>query len=56
MTAAQVKVFLTDKYLYYELVTPQTYTLTAESVRVLLGQNNIFADCGNINTITYRES
>lgn len=37
------------------LVTPQTYTITAESVRALVGQNNIFADCGNINTITYRE-
>ena len=31
------------------------YTLTAESVRTLLGNNNIFADTGNINTITYRE-
>ena len=35
-------------------VTPQTYTLTAESVRALLGNNNIFADTGNINTITFR--
>lgn len=34
----------------------QTYTLTAESVRALIGQNNLFADTGNINTVTYRES
>lgn len=32
----------------------QTYALTAESVRTLIGQNNLFADCGNINTITFR--
>lgn len=38
----------------YELATPQTYILTAESVRATIGQNNIFADVGNINTITFR--
>lgn len=41
--------------LVYELATPQTYTLNAESVQALIGQNNIFADTGNINTITFRE-
>ena len=40
----------------YELAAPVEYTITAESVHALIGQNNIFADCGNINTITYRES
>jgi hypothetical protein len=38
----------------YELATPQTYTLSAESVRTLLGDNNIFCDCGSIDTLTYR--
>lgn len=42
--------------LVYELATPAApITLTADSVKTLLGDNNIFADCGNINTITYRE-
>ena len=30
------------------------YTITAESVQALIGQNNIFADVGSINTITFR--
>lgn len=30
------------------------YILTAESVLALIGQNNIFADTGSINTITFR--
>ena len=34
--------------------TETEYTLTAESVRTLLGDNNIFADCGSIDTLTYR--
>lgn len=39
----------------YELATPVSHALTAGSVQALIGQNNIFADCGNINTITYQE-
>ena len=38
------------------LMIPQTYTLAAESVETLLGDNNIFADCGNINTLVYRKN
>ena len=34
--------------LVYELATPQTYQLTPTQVSTLLGQNNIFADCGQI--------
>ena len=36
-----------------ELVTPQTIQLTAQEVRTLLGQNNVFADCGD-TTVEYR--
>lgn len=41
-----------------ELATPVEYTITVpdSEIKTLLGDNNIFADCGNINTITYRES
>lgn len=30
------------------LATPQTYQLTAQQVKTLLGANNIFADCGKV--------
>lgn len=55
-SAADFRTAMAGVLLVYLLATPVSYTLTAESVRALLGQNNIFADCGNINTITYRES
>ena len=37
----------------YELATPQTYQLTPHEVSTILGQNNIFADTGNV-TVQYR--
>lgn len=37
----------------YPLVTPQTYQLTPQEVKTVLGQNNIFADTGNV-TVQYR--
>ena len=36
----------------FELATPQTYQLTTEEVTTLLGQNNIWADCGP-STVEY---
>lgn len=39
--------------LCYELATPQTYQLTPQEVSTILGQNNIFADTGNV-TVQYR--
>lgn len=36
----------------YELATPQTYTLTGQEVETLLGDNNVWADAGDIE-ITY---
>ena len=30
------------------------YTLSADSVRTLLGQNNVFADCGDVAALVYR--
>ena len=32
----------------YELATPQTYQLTGQQIACLLGQNNVWADCGNV--------
>ena len=36
------------------LATPVSYPITADSVKTLLGDNNIFADCGNILKLVYR--
>lgn len=37
----------------YELATPVVYTLSAPQVLSLLDQNNVWADCGNINSLSY---
>lgn len=47
-TAAAFKTAMNGVQLVYELATPQTYQLTPTQVATLLGQNNIFADCGQI--------
>ena len=39
--------------LVYEIATPITYQLTPTEVRSLLGQNNIWADCGAITELKY---
>ena len=39
--------------LVYELATPQTITLTPTEVTTLLGDNNIWADCGDV-AVLYR--
>lgn len=39
---------VTGQTVFYELATPQTYQLTPTQVSTLLGQNNIFADCGQV--------
>ena len=33
----------------YKLTTPLTYTLTASQIRTLLGQNNVWADAGDVS-------
>lgn len=37
----------------YDMAAPQTYQLTPEQVRTLLGSNNIWADAGDVE-VTYR--
>jgi hypothetical protein len=39
---------LSDVQLVYELATPQTYHLTPTQIRTLVGNNNIWADTGDI--------
>ena len=38
----------TGAQVVYELATPQTYQLTPTEVKTLLGENNIWADTGNV--------
>ena len=40
---------MTGVQLVYELETPVTYQLTAQEVEALVGQNNIYADTGNVS-------
>ena len=42
----------TGAQVVYKLATPQTYQLTPEEVTTLLGQNNVWADCGP-STVEY---
>lgn len=48
-TPADVKLFFAGQTLVYELATPQTYQLTPVEVKTLLGQNNVFANTGNVS-------
>ena len=51
---ATIATDLTGQTLVYELSTPQTYSLTANQVRTLLGYNAIWANSGNVS-VTYRK-
>ena len=51
--AASFKTAMNGVQLVYELATPQTYTLTGQEVSTLLGNNNVWADSGDVE-ITYR--
>ena len=53
-TVSVVNTALSGTRTVMELVTPQIVQLTPTEVNALIGANNIFADCGNINTITFR--
>ncbi len=53
-SSTEFKTAFASAQFVYELATPQTYTLTAESVKTLLGQNNVFADTGDVAYLVYR--
>lgn len=61
-TKDQFKQYLADQYTagtplqaYLALATPLTYNLTPQEVTLLLGQNNIWADTGNV-TVEYGDA
>lgn len=55
--AAALKAKLSGKNIWYRLATPVTYELTDDTVvSTILGNNNIWADCGDIETLIYYAS
>lgn len=50
--AVDFKTAVTGVMVVYQLAAPIVYDLTADEVATLLGENNIWADCGNV-TVTY---
>ena len=52
--AATFKAAMSGVQLVYELATPQTYQLTPTQVALLLGQNNIWADTGDVQSVQYQ--
>ena len=53
-SAVDFKTAMSGVQLVYELVTPQTYTLTPTQISTLLGENNVWADAGAVE-VTYRK-
>ena len=51
--ATTFKTAMNGVQLCYELATPQTYQLTPTEVDLLLGQNNVWTDCGAVE-VTYK--
>ena len=54
-TVAELRTFLSANHLQlcYKLAEPVSYQLTPQQVSTLLGENNIWADCGDVE-ITYK--
>lgn len=52
-SASSFTTAMSGKYLTYELATPTTVQLTPTQIKTLLGNNNIFADSGDIEVEYY---
>ena len=54
-TVAEWEEYLDEKplYIYYKIETPIEYNITPTEIRSLLGQNNVWADCGEITELKY---
>lgn len=51
--ATEFNTHASDFHIYYELATATEYTLTAQQIRSLLGENNLWADSGNVLSVVY---
>ena len=54
-TAPTFKTAVSGVQIVYRLATPLTYQLTPNAIKTLLGNNNIWADTGDIVELTYRK-
>ena len=52
-TLAQAQARFNGVQLCYELATPQTYQLDPQTIDLLLGDNNVWTDCGSVE-VTYK--
>ena len=52
-SSSDMQTYTTGAEAVYELATPQTYQLTPQEVKTLLGTNNVWADCGAVE-VEYR--
>ena len=53
--AAALETKLSGHSIAYKLATPQTYTLTGQEINTLLGDNNVWADCGDVEVVYVRD-
>lgn len=53
--AADFKTAMSGVQLVYELAQPQTYTLTGQEISTLLGENNVWADSGDVEVVYVRD-
>ena len=54
-TASDFTTAMNGVQLVYELATPQTYQLTAQQVKSLLGENRVWADTGDVDVHYVRD-
>ena len=57
-TTADFKAWLQSNpiQVVYELATPTTITLSPQTMQTLLGENNLWADCGEITELKYQSN
>ena len=53
-TVGEAQAILNGLVFHYELATPIEYNLTATPIPCLLGQNNVWADCGDVDEVKYK--
>lgn len=53
MTAADFKTYITGAQFVYPLAEPLIFEIDHEELSTLIGENNIWADCGPVESITY---
>lgn len=54
-TATDFKTYVTGQTIVYPIATPQTYQLTPVQINTLLGNNTVYADCGDSDLKYYAD-